>query len=182
VWWALLTLALVLPSLSAVPAATIESTREYKLKAGFLFNFAKFVEWPKKADADAKSPLVIGVFADDPAAGIIKTALEANPLVANGRPVICRFLSATATPPECEILFMSRAKEEKIDEILAQTQGQPILTVGEVDQFAQRGGMINFVRKDDYFRFEVNLEAAEKVGLKMSGNLASMATIVKRRK
>lgn len=57
-----------------------------------------------------------------------------------------------------------------------------MLTVGESDQFALRGGVINFVRKNESFRFEVNLEAAEKAGLKISGKLANLATLVKTRR
>ena len=178
----MLALSLLLPSLPAL-AAGVESTREYKVKAGFLFNFAKFVEWPREALPKTNSPLIIGVLADDPAGPIIKSAIEVTPaLAANGHAVVFKLLPSLEGDPECHILFLSRAKEEKIEEILARTQAQPILIVSEVDGFAQRGGMINFIRKDDYFRFEVNLEAAEKAGLKISANLASMATIVKSRK
>jgi uncharacterized protein DUF4154 len=172
--------AVALLALVPIVSATEDFTREYKVKAGFLFNFTKFVEWPTDALASADSPLVIGVFADDPAAGVLVHALENK--TASGRPITLKLLAADTPPFGCQMFFLGRAKEERLAGLVAQTRGRPILTVGEVDQFAQRGGIINLVRKDDSFRFEVNLEAAEKARLKISASLASMATIVKAQK
>jgi hypothetical protein len=179
--WALVVLAFVVSKPLAHSATPEDQTREYKVKAGFLYNFAKFVEWPKNTFPTADSPLRIGVFEDDAAAPILQGALANK--VANGRPIDLKLLPTTnALPADCHVLFLSRSKEDRIDQIITHARGRPILTIGEVEQFAQRGGIINFVRKGDAFRFEVNLEMAEQAGLKISANLASMATIVKSRK
>ncbi|MSU56959.1 MAG: YfiR family protein [Pedosphaera sp.] len=157
-----------------------DTSLEYKVKAGFLYNFAKFVEWPSNSLPASNSPIVIGVFADDPAAPVLKQALDGK--MVNGRSLIVKSLSETAALSTCHIFFLSRARQDRLKDVLGQVNAAPILTVGEMDQFAQRGGVINFVRADDSFRFEVNLEVAEKAGLKISAKLANMATIVKTRK
>lgn len=175
----LLPALLLLAIAPRVPAAE-DPALEYKVKAGFLFNFAKFVEWPSKAFDATNSPIVIGIRADDPAAPVLQLALQGK--VANGRSLAVKLLPDTAGLSSCHIFFLGRTQKERFEDMLARAQGLPVLTVGEMDEFAHRGGMVNFVRKDEAFRFDVNLDAAEKVGLKVSGKLASMATIVKPRK
>jgi hypothetical protein len=150
---------------------------EYKVKAGFLFNFAKFVEWPAKTLPTSSSAIILGVLADDPAAPVLRQALQNK--VANGRPLTVRFLSDPTGLSACHIFFLSRGQKARMEEVLSKLEGVPVLTVSETDEFARRGGMISFIRKDESFRFEVNLEVAEKAGIKVSAKLASMATIVK---
>lgn len=79
----------------------------------------------------------------------------------------------------CHLLFLSRSRRNQINDVLARLKKAPVLTVSEVEQFGERGGMINLVRHERTFRFEVNLGAAERVGLRVSSKLASMATLVK---
>ena len=79
----------------------------------------------------------------------------------------------------CHLLFISRTLKVKGEEAIERLKNSPVLTVGEVDLFAHRGGMINFVRHERTFRFEINLAAAERAGLRISSKLATMATIVK---
>ena len=159
-----------------VPGAD-EAGLEYKVKAGFLFNFAKFVEWPAKTLPTAGSAIVLGVLADDPAAPVLRQALQNK--VANGRPLTVKLLPDPTGLSACHIFFLSRGQKARTEEILSLSGGVPVLTVSETDEFARRGGMISFIRKDESFRFEVNLEAAERAGIKVSAKLASMATIVK---
>ena len=153
--------------------------REYRVKAGFLFNFAKYVEWPTNALPQTNSEIRIGVLADDPAAPILQEVLAGK--VANGRPIKVVLLKSVSALPDCHIFFLSRAERGRVDEVLARARGTTTVTVGEVDQFAHRGGIINFVRQNDAFRFEVNLSGAEQAGLKISAYLAGMATVVKPR-
>jgi hypothetical protein len=171
-------MALALTCLGGSLPAAEDASFEYKLKAGFLFNFAKFVQWPSKVLPAADSPITIGVFEDDPAAPVLQEVLAGDKR-ANGRPVTVKLLHTNSPPQGCHILFLGRSKKGASAEVLAQTRAEPILTVGEADHFAEHGGIINFVRKDESFRFEVNLQLAEQVGLKVSAKLASLATIVK---
>ena len=176
--WSVLLAALSMVATGA--GADTATALEYKVKAGYLFNFAKFVDWPAKTLPVTNSPIVIGVLEDDPAAPLLDQQLQGK--VANGHPLLVRRLPDLAGVPVCQIFFISRAQSQRTDELLANSQTAPVLLVGEADQFAHRGGMINFVRKDETFRLEVNLEAAEKAGLKVSSKLASIATLVKTRK
>jgi len=169
-------LLLLLAWVAGAVAAEDESL-EYKVKAGFLYNFAKFVEWPTTALPTADSPIVIGCFADDPTAPVFQKALQGK--LVNGRPLTVELFSNTAALTGCHMFFLSRAIADRLKELLAKVEAAPVLTVGEIDQFALQGGIINFVRKNESFRFEVNLEAAEKAGLQISAKLANMATLVK---
>ncbi len=179
-WRSFLLAALGFAALVAQAPAADDFALEYKVKAGFLYNFAKFVEWPAPTMPTSNSPIVVGILADEPAAPVLQQALQNK--MANGRPLTVKLLPDLSGLPTCHIFFLGRTQTERLEKMLAQAQGVPVLTVGEMEQFAQRGGLINFVRKDETFRFEINLEAAEKVGLRVSAKLANLATIVKIRK
>ncbi|MCI0538449.1 MAG: YfiR family protein [Verrucomicrobiales bacterium] len=175
-----LAMTLLLAVFAVGTRAAEDPAREYKVKAAFLLQFTKYVEWPESALNATNAPMVLGLFEEDPAAPIVREQLHGK--VVNGRPMIVKLLSDAEAVTNCHMLFLSRARKERVDQLLAQSQGRPVLTVSELDQFALHGGVINFVRKDESFRFEVNLEAAEKARLKISTKLASLATIVKRRR
>jgi hypothetical protein len=150
---------------------------EYKVKAGFLFNFLKFVEWPAKAFQSPDAPFIIGVVDRENAASILEEVLR-NKAV-NGRPLIVKRLPAGEDLQTCHLLFIARSEKERVAQILASVKDAPVLTVGEVNEFARQGGKINFVMKDGYVRFEINLAAARQAGLKISSRLSSMAAIIK---
>ena len=152
-----------------------DSELEYKVKAAFLYNFISFVEWPTNKVAGTNTTIVVGCLQDDPAAPVLARALEGKP----GRPIKLVVFKEKEDPGECHLLFIGRTRKAQVDDTLARLQKAPVLTVSEIDLFAQRGGMINFVRHERAFRFEVNLEAADRAGLRISSKLASMATIIK---
>jgi hypothetical protein len=120
---------------------------------------------------------VVGVLAEDLAAPVLQQALAGKS--ANGHPLEIRLLKETAEAGKCHLVFIGRAQEGRVKDIIEQLKAAPVLTVSEIDRFGQRGGMINLVRNDDSFRFEVNLNALERAGLKISSRLSSQATIVK---
>jgi len=158
-----------------LPVQAQDADLEYKLKAAFLFNFINFVEWPTNKLANQQSTVLVGCLADDPAAPILARALEGKP----GRPIKLVVFKEKEDPSECHLLFLSRARKALVEETLAKLQKAPVLTVSEIELFAQRGGMINFVRHERTFRFEINLDAADRAGLRISSKLASMATVIK---
>ena len=168
-----LAIACWLAGTAAAPAQDLEL--EYKLKAGFLFNFISFVEWPTNKLAGLNDPVRVGCLADDPAAPILARALEGKP----GRPIKLVVFKEKDDLRDCHLLFISRARKAQVEPTLARLQKAPVLTVSETDMFAQHGGMINFVRHERAFRFEIILEAAERANLRISSKLASMATIIK---
>jgi len=161
----------------AAPDTGADPALEYKVKAAFLLNFAKFTGWPTQALATAEAPLVIATMSDDPVGPIISKALEGK--MVNGHPLRVATLGETDDLKHYHVLFLSRAQKAQIDEVLRRLDGAPVLTVGETDDFARRGGMINLMRAGDSFRFQINLKAAEAAGLSISSKLASMATLVK---
>jgi hypothetical protein len=148
---------------------------EYEVKAAFLHNFAKFVEWPGKANPKTKRTIIFGVLGESP----INAALESF----KNRPVLCcKPVIKHFKKPEdvtfCHVLFISSADERRLEKILKTLKGSNTLTVGDVKGFAQLGGIINFIIVKNKVRFEINVKAAEEAGLKISSKLLRLARIV----
>ena len=149
---------------------------EYQVKAAFLFNFAKFVEWPTEAFSDPNAPLVITVFGEDPFNGSLE-AVKGK--LVNNRKLTIRRVKDIQDIGKSNVLFVSPSAKKELARILEALQGQSVLTVGEDGVFTQCGGIINFVKEDNRVRFEVNVSAAERAGLKISSRLLALARIVK---
>jgi hypothetical protein len=162
----------------SIPAAPLAepSVDEYQVKAAFLFNFAKFVEWPSEAFSDANAPLVITIFGDDPFNGSLE-AVKGK--LVNNRKLAIRHVREIQDIGKSNVLFVSPSAKKDLVSILAALQGQSVLTVGEVGIFTQSGGIINFLKEDNKVRFEVNVSAADRAGLKISSRLLALAKIVK---
>jgi len=159
----------------AAPAAE-PIADEYQVKAAFLFNFAKFVEWPSEAFSDASAPLVITVFGDDPFNGSLE-AVKGK--LVNNRRLTIRRVKDIQEIGKSNVLFVGPSAKKELARILEALQGQSVLTVGEDGVFTQCGGIINFVKEDNRVRFEVNVSAAERAGLKISSRLLALARIVR---
>jgi len=138
---------------------------EYQVKAAFLFNFLKFVEWPAAAN---NSPWVIGVLGHDPFGELLDQTVRGK--IVNGRPVEVRRYSRLGDVKDCNILFIGRADFEH-----AGTPVQPgLLTVGEAPGFLKSGGVINFYLEDNRVHFEIRPEVARSAGLHMSSQLLKL--------
>jgi hypothetical protein len=170
-------------SLSSAPEAGAQvsdsDSSEYLIKAGFIYNFAKFVEWPTTAFAQPDSPIVIGILGTDPFGALIDQVVE-NKKIGVRRFVVKRLKRGTDLKDlrECKILFVGDSERAHIDELLQIVKTLPILTVGETPGFAQRGGVIRFILEDNRVRFEVNVEAAHQADLTISSRLLTLARIV----
>ena len=155
---------------------------EYLIKAGFIFNFAKFVEWPAAAFAQQESPIVIGVLGTDPFGNIIDRIVEDKKIGSRGfvvkRLKWSKELKDLKDLKDVKILFVSSSEKTHIDEIVQIVKGLPILTVGETPGFAERGGMIRFTLEDNRVRFEINVEAAREADLNISSRLLTLAKII----
>lgn len=156
-------------------AGTAAAVSEYKVKAAFLLNFGKFVEWPPESFADDRG-LQICVLGADPFGDDLEGTLAGRSV--GRREVQPRRVGSLAAARSCEIVFVSRSERSRMDEIFAALRGAPVLLVGEVERFARRGGMINFIEVDQKIRFEINEEAAKQAGLRISSQLLKLATIV----
>ena len=146
---------------------------EYPVKAAFLFNFAKFVEWPAAAFKGPEDPVAICVLGQNP----FGTALEdvvRDKTVAN-RAFVVRGVLNTQQATTCQILFVSASERKRFRILLDELKGRSILTVGEGDDFTANGGIINFRLKDARVRIEIDAGAANRAGLHISSKLLSLA-------
>lgn len=169
---ALLRRALFLVLLLALPAvAAAQSAAEYDVKAAFLFNFAKFVDWPPEAFPDPNS-LKVCVLGDDPFGGSLQTVTGEQ---VGSRKLTVMRTGSLAKPAGCQILFISRSEREHVSQILAAVKGSPVLTVGDTKGFADDGVIINFVLEGSKVRFEINTDSADRAKLKISSKLLQLA-------
>src|SRR5690242_18007233 len=183
---------------TSVSAATPRS--KYETKAGYLLNFAEFIEWPAASFSNAKSPIVLGVVGKDPF-GAELDKLQGKTV--NGRKLqIKRFKGALEfrgeeTPgrrqdtlalkqakklgelKSCHILFVSASEKNYLPLILKPLKGAGILTVGDTEMFVHEGGIINFLDSINRVQLEINLDAAEQARLKISSKLLSLAKVIK---
>jgi len=149
---------------------------EYLIKAGFTYNFAKLMDWPASAFPQSNSPIVICVLGTDPFGGTLDQVLKGKQ--ANGRDFEIKHLKWGMDMRDCDILFIGSSESAHVDEILHSVRGLPVLTIGEMPGFAQRGGIINFILEDNKVRFEVNVDAAKQANINISSRLLSLAKIV----
>jgi len=160
-------------------AQDASDSSEYLIKAGFIFNFAKFVEWPAAAFAQPDSPIVIGILGTDPFGTIIDQIVQDKKIGGRGFVVKrLRWGGDVKEIRECKILFVGASERAHVDELVQLVKTLPILTVGETPGFAERGGVIRFVLEDNKVRFEVNVEAAHQAELNISSRLLTLARIV----
>jgi len=144
---------------------------EYQVKAAFLYNFVKFVEWPVEAFNDSSAPVVIGVVGDDPFGSKIDQMI--NGKIANGRPLVLKRFPNLKALTFCHIVFICSSEKNNLRQALA-AAGAGVLTVGETERFIQMGGIINFTIVDSKVRLEINQVAAERAGLKISAKLLNL--------
>ena len=152
---------------------------EYLIKAGFIYNFAKLVQWPTIAFTQADSPIVIGILGDDPFGATLDRIVADKKI--NGRGLVVRRLKwgrDFKDVKDCNILFVSSSEKEHIDSVVEMMRQLPVLTIGDVPGFARRGGIMNFTLEDNKVRFEVNVEAAKHADLTISSRLLTLARIV----
>ena len=162
--------------ISPMNADNLDTDLEYRVKAGFLGNFAKFVRWPTAFLPKADSPYVIGILGEDPFGSVIDQAIDGFTI--GGKNVVIKRFNDVASLEFCHILFISRSQKVHLDHIFTSLQRVPTLTVGEMSNFCQKGGMINFIFIENNIRFEVNSNAAQKAQLKLSSNLLSLAKAI----
>jgi len=153
------------------------SFKEYQIKALFLFNFGKYVDWPAAAFPSTNTPITIGVLGTDSFGDNLQHDIDGKTI--NGRPLVIKHLSSDSDLSGCQILFISDSEAARMGGILEKASALPILTVGEDEQFAQKNGIINFVIKDGKVRLEIDLTTAKKAGVKISSKLLAVADVVK---
>ncbi len=146
---------------------------EYEVKAAFIYNFLKFIEWPESAPSD--STINLCIIGDDP----FGTAI--NPVEgdskSNKKILIKRYNKPTGLEG-CKILFICRSEKRQLSDILNAIKNMNVLTISDTEGFAEQGVIINFYIQDNKIRFEINKNAADRAGLKISSRLLSLAKII----
>jgi len=167
-WWAVMLL-------SGSAAIGAEVAKEYQIKAAFVYNFTKFVEWPAERFAGADDPIVIGILGKNPFGESLENAVRGRKI--GGRDITVISLSPSAEQTHVHVLFVAAGEEKGFDPKMV----AGALTVGESERFAALGGMITFMAETEKVRFVINLESAERAQLKLSAQLLKLASMVRRK-
>lgn len=157
---------------SAAPAPS----REYQIKAVFLYNFVQFVEWPESAFSDARAPLRIGVLGEDPFGPALDEAVRGETVRA--RRLEVKRGRRLAELADCQMVFFAAPEAWQISAHLDLLRDHPVLTVGDSADFARRGGVIAFYPEGKKVRFEINAGRARRLGLKISSELLELGRAV----
>lgn len=178
--------AMAVATMMSVPAAAQSQNQtanadpavsfEYRLKAAFLYNFAKFAEWPAQSFAAAAAPLQLCVAGDNPFGGALVTTTAGKHV--NSRPLEISFVAGVKNLGGCHVLFVGKMTKRQMARLILAARKRPILTVSESAEFARAGGIIHLKTVDDRVRFVINLDAAKRAGIKFSSKLLRLAEIV----
>ena len=175
-FWVFLAAAVFAAPAGRLPAAEPSANKEYRVKATYLFNFAKFVEWPPPAFAESATPIRIGVLGNDDFGLFLDQLVQGETV--KGHPLVVKRSRLVEELKTCHILFISKSEANRIDQILTALGDAGVLTVSESDGFAERGGIVNFFIEGNKVRFEINPAAARRRELKIGSQLLSLARIV----
>jgi hypothetical protein len=164
---------LLLASFGVGPGLPVQAQtpNEYRVKAAFILNFARFIDWPADGYGDG-GVLIVGIVGDDPFGGSLD---QLNGNTVNGHRIVIRRLKAGDYLKACQILFVSSSERNRLGKILESVKGGSVLTIGELPQFSQPGGIIKFVIQDDKVRFEINTGAAGQARLRISSKLLALS-------
>lgn len=163
-------LLLLLPQMLAMSAQT-EDPREYQLKAGFLYHFGKFVEWPESSFS--KGAFEFCILGKDPFGEILDSSLGGKTL--KDKPIQIERIQEPKEAARCQILFISPSEGGRLAEIFRALKNGSVLTIGESSDFNQKGGIIQFIVRDNKVRFSINSQAGEQAKLKISSQLLKIA-------
>lgn len=148
---------------------------EYQVKAAFLYNFSKFVEWPDKAFSNNTTSINICVLGRNPFGNSIDSISDKS---VQGRTIQIIINPDSEHLNKCHILFISESEKGRLARIFNLLNYSSVLTVADLEGFASAGGMINLIMKDKKVSFEINLKAARKADLKISSQLLKLAVMV----
>jgi hypothetical protein len=157
--------------------ASAQTIDEYQVKAAFLYNFAKFVDWPPLTFRTDKDPVRICVLGQNPFGGALGEAFDGKTVL--GRPFVVVSVPNADAVPDCQILFIGSSERKRLRSIFAELRTIGILTVGETEGFAAQGGIVNFKVEDGRVHLEINIEAAGLAKLRINSRVLSLAQIVK---
>jgi hypothetical protein len=153
-----------------------ETAPEYQVKAVFLYNFTRFVEWPPRAFTTPGEPFVIGILGDDPFGSRMDDVIR-NERIGDHPLIVRRFRNAEEIG-DCQMLFIGRSESVEFERVVARLDHRPVLIVSEIDGSAEHGAMIQFATESSHVRLRINADAARGAGLVISSKLLHLAEIV----
>jgi hypothetical protein len=169
-------LGLLVSLLFCAAVAQVRQADEDRVKAAYLYNFAKFVEWPVASFSSVDDPLIICSVGDARLAEVLQQTARGKQ--AQGRSIEVRQVSGAGEFRACRILWIAFPDKERISPILRSVQSANVLTVGQSDEFIRLGGTINLARNENSIELEINPKAAETAGLKISSRLLAVSRVV----
>ena len=152
------------------------SQREYEIKAAYLYNFINYIDWPENAFPAPGGTITIGVVGQNR----FGAALEVlNSKQVKGRTLVLKQITDTKDLDQCQMVFINSSEKSHVAELLEKLKNSRALTVSEIDGFAEQGGIINFISEHNKVRFEINPDAAHRLGLNISSELLKLAKVIK---
>ena len=146
---------------------------EYKIKAAYLYNFAKLTDWPEDAFPDPDAPFTVGVLGKDPFAGLLEQTVKDKTIA--GRKIVIVHFQQWSEVKDCQLLFVCSSAGSPVSMHLKRLSEKPILTVGDIEGFVNQGGIIGLIKRGAEIRFEINREVAKQARLKLSSKLLRLA-------
>jgi len=166
----------IIVSGSGIARAESSAPTMSQVQAAFLFNFAKFVTWPNEAFQRSGDSLIIGVIGEDPFGAILEETIRDKTVM--GKKLAVKRFANIHDAANSHILFLSSSEESRLAQMMPVLEKTNILTVSDMARFAEHGGMVAFTVEDQKVRFNINVGAVERAGLKMGSQLLKLARIV----
>lgn len=171
--------AVALSLLALLPlSALAQGNLENQVKAAFLYNFTKFVEWPVES-AGTDGEMLVCVAGSEGFGQTMQQTLSGK--TSRNRQLVSKLLNSPGDVKNCQVLFMAFSEPRQLREWVSAVAEQPVLTVGDAGGFVDSGGMIQFVIVDGKIRFDINQSATDRSQLKISSKLLSLARSVSQR-
>jgi hypothetical protein len=172
-----LMLAILVAVVPVYGGAAKEPDAEYKIKAALIYKLALFVEWPERVFQQPDRPLEICLLGDNPF-GSALSVLERRKV--RGRPIAVKYyaVSRESVSGGCHLLFVNEARDSSLRELLGSLDGHSILTISDMDGFAETGGMIEMASKDGRVGFRININSLKRGGLKIAAELLNLSTVI----
>lgn len=156
--------------------AWAQPATEYQVKAAYLFNFGQFVEWPGQPTPPDDAPFVIGVLGKDPFGSVLDEVVRGEKL--GGRALVVQRYRDAREIADCQILFIARSEQERLEQTLQKLHGRQVLTVTDIEGAEKRGAMIVLVNENQRIRMRINLSAAKASKLVISSKLLRPAEVI----
>ena len=154
-----------------------DATREYQIKAALIFKFAQYTEWPAKAFANDSDPIIVATVGPDPFGGSLEAVIAGKSI--GNHPVVVQHFPDADHLGRCHVLFVARSELDQMPAILQHLSQSPVLTAADSNGFCESGGILQFFLEDQKIHFEINTDALDRSGIKISSRLLKLAKVYK---